>query len=140
MLDVLATLLVAAAPVHVTPTPVYKPRHHRCHTRACDKAWDRRDRRERWWRNLHVSDASTFGGEGTACGGYIDTWGTAHKTLPCGTKVRLCTRPTKCLVVTVMDRGPYIAGRDWDLSTASMGYFGCDGVCHGIRSEVLRRR
>ncbi len=43
----------------------------------------------------------------------------ANKTLPCGTHVRVClTRHGPCADATVEDRGPYVAGREWDLNIA----------------------
>lgn len=45
---------------------------------------------------------------------------TAHKSLPFGTKVRMTNiKNGKSVVVTVTDRGPYIAGRAFDLSMAA---------------------
>ena len=38
----------------------------------------------------------------------------AHKSLPFGTKLRVCY--DSCEVVTITDRGPFIHGRDLDLS------------------------
>ena len=38
----------------------------------------------------------------------------AHKTLPFGTKLNVCYKA--CEVVTITDRGPFIKGRDLDLS------------------------
>jgi rare lipoprotein A len=38
----------------------------------------------------------------------------AHKSLPFGTKLRVCFR--SCEVVTITDRGPYVHGRHLDLS------------------------
>jgi rare lipoprotein A len=44
----------------------------------------------------------------------------AHKTLPFGTKVRVTNRNNgQSVVVTINDRGPYIAGRVIDLSKAA---------------------
>ena len=44
----------------------------------------------------------------------------AHKTLPFGTKVRVTNRHNgKSVVVTINDRGPYVAGRVIDLSKAA---------------------
>lgn len=41
----------------------------------------------------------------------------AHKTLPCGTKVKVTRKDTgKSIVLTITDRGPYIPGRIIDLS------------------------
>ena len=38
----------------------------------------------------------------------------AHKSLPFGTKLRVCFR--SCEVVTITDRGPFVHGRHLDLS------------------------
>ena len=61
-------------------------------------------------------------GNGTACGHtYTKTiLGVAHRSLPCGTKVTF-RNPTngKTITVPVIDRGPYVAGRIWDLSRAA---------------------
>lgn len=47
----------------------------------------------------------------------------AHKTLRCGTRVRLCFPPPparhRCVTATVRDRGPYIRGRTFDLAMAT---------------------
>jgi rare lipoprotein A len=69
--------------------------------------------------------ASTYGtgdgfqGNTTACGQKFDTFvpQVAHKTLPCGTMVRVEDVATgKSVDVEVTDRGPYIKGRIVDLS------------------------
>lgn len=58
----------------------------------------------------------------TASGGTFDpsAMTAAHKSLPFGTQVEV-TNPSngKSVVVTINDRGPYVAGRCLDLSTAS---------------------
>jgi rare lipoprotein A (peptidoglycan hydrolase) len=43
--------------------------------------------------------------------------GVAHRTLPCGTKVTF-KNPDNGRVVAarVVDRGPYVSGRQWDLT------------------------
>lgn len=53
----------------------------------------------------------------TACGVmYTRTVvGVAHRTLPCGSLVAF-TYHGRTVVAPVIDRGPYVAGRDWDLS------------------------
>lgn len=44
----------------------------------------------------------------------------AHKTLPCGTKVRVTNKLNgKSVIVKINDRGPYISGRVIDLSRAA---------------------
>jgi|GEM_PF-4773230 len=45
----------------------------------------------------------------------------AHKTEPLGKTVTLCRedRPLICATVRINDRGPFIEGREWDLSKAA---------------------
>ena len=61
-----------------------------------------------------------FFGRETACGIRLTrrTVGVAHKKLPCGTKVEIYHR-NRTLVVPVIDRGPFVAGRQWDLTQAA---------------------
>ena len=40
--------------------------------------------------------------------------GVAHKSMPCGTRLRMCYK-RRCTRVVVNDRGPYIRGRTLDL-------------------------
>lgn len=60
-----------------------------------------------------------FYGRRTACGQALTTSlvGVAHKTLPCGTMITF-RNPANGRTVTlpVVDRGPYVAGRQWDLT------------------------
>lgn len=75
--------------------------------------------------------ASTFAtyGEPLACGGTLAPGqaGTASKTLPCGTLIvfRLDGRE---VVAPVIDRGPYVAGRDFDVTPATASALGFDGL------------
>jgi hypothetical protein len=65
--------------------------------------------------------ASWYGPGGrTACGEAIgvSTLGVANKTLPCGTMVTLRYGP-RSVRVPVIDRGPYVAGREYDLTYAT---------------------
>lgn len=59
-------------------------------------------------------------GNRTACGQVLtlDTPGVAHKTLPCGTRVAFRWNGI-VTEVTVIDRGPYVRGRTWDLTGAT---------------------
>jgi hypothetical protein len=57
-----------------------------------------------------------------------DTWGVAHKSLPCGTMVTL-THGANAVTVPVVDRGPYIAGREFDLSPRVKAALGCTDLC-----------
>jgi rare lipoprotein A (peptidoglycan hydrolase) len=82
-----------------------------------------------------ASEASWYGpgfyGNRTACGRTLSsgTLGVAHKTLPCGTKVALYYRG-HAVTVPVIDRGPYAAGREYDLTGATKQrlHFGSTGT------------
>ena len=67
------------------------------------------------WNKSYASiyDADALGGA-VACGGGTRGYFVAHKTLPCGTRVRFLYRHRK-VTATVRDRGPFVAGRTWDL-------------------------
>jgi len=68
-----------------------------------------------------LAQASWYGGGGSlACGGELTstTMGVASKTLPCGTAVTLRYRG-RTVGVRVIDRGPYVAGREFDLTEAT---------------------
>jgi len=79
----------------------------------------------------HVSVASVFVdyGLGLACGGLlgVNQIGVAHKTAPCGTLIDF-TYNGRTLQVPVVDRGPYIAGREWDLTGATARALGFPGL------------
>ena len=80
-----------------------------------------------------LAGASYYGpgifGNGVACGGTLlpGTMGVAHKTLPCGTMVKLRYHG-RSVTVPVIDRGPYVAGRDYDLTWAVKLRLGFPGV------------
>jgi hypothetical protein len=78
-----------------------------------------------------VSVASVFTdyGLGLACGGVLgrEQLGVAHKTAPCGTLITF-TYAGRSLTVPVIDRGPYIAGREWDLTGATAAALGFPGL------------
>lgn len=70
-----------------------------------------------------------------ACRGDSYAMGVANKSLPCGTRLLVCYRG--CVQAVVFDRGPYIGGRDFDLSRAVEGAVGFpDGVAT-IRYRIL---
>ena len=68
-------------------------------------------------------------GNKLSCGGTLTpgTLGVAHKTLPCGTQVTL-RRGDRVIRVPVVDRGPYVAGREFDLTAATRSRLGFGGV------------
>jgi rare lipoprotein A len=71
-----------------------------------------------------LASASWYGpglyGNHLGCGGRLTAGklGVAHKTLPCGTKLTL-RHGTRSVRVRVIDRGPYVAGREFDLTEAT---------------------
>jgi hypothetical protein len=79
---------------------------------------------------LRPSLASWYGeGQRLACGGSLTPgmMGVAHKTLPCGTMVTIRHRGRQ-VRVPVVDRGPYVGGREWDLGPGVRAALGFDGV------------
>ena len=68
-------------------------------------------------------------GNKLSCGGRLTpgTLGVAHKTLPCGARVTL-RRGDRVVRVRVVDRGPYVGGREFDLTSATRAKLHFDGV------------
>ncbi|MGA9876522.1 MAG: septal ring lytic transglycosylase RlpA family protein [Solirubrobacteraceae bacterium] len=80
--------------------------------------------------SYRLADASWYGGGGSlACGGELTsaTMGVANKTLPCGTLVTL-RYDGRSVRVPVVDRGPYVEGREFDLTEATKRALGFEGV------------
>jgi rare lipoprotein A (peptidoglycan hydrolase) len=73
---------------------------------------------------FRVANASWYGpglyGNRLGCGGTLtpSSLGVANKTLPCGAKVTL-RHGRRSLRVRVIDRGPYVGGREFDLTAAT---------------------
>lgn len=96
--------------------------------------------------SLRTSEASWYGpglwGNGTACGEVIlrpGTIGVANKNLPCGTRVLFGYRG-KFIIAPVIDRGPYIAGRTWDLTKAASDAIGLTSAGVGrVRHAIISR-
>ncbi len=70
--------------------------------------------------NVSIASVYTDYGLPIACGGVLKVpeLGVANKTLPCGTEV-IFRYGGRAIRVPVIDRGPYIAGREWDLTGAA---------------------
>ena len=79
--------------------------------------------RNPWDRDPEISwYGPGFSGKRTACGVALTTSlvGVAHRTLPCGTLVTFKDPGSgRTLTVPVVDRGPYVSGRTWDLTGAA---------------------
>ena len=80
------------------------------------------------------ANASWYGpglfGNRLGCGGTLNvgSLGVANKSLPCGTKVTL-RHHGRVVRVPVIDRGPYVGGREYDLTAATARKLGFSG--HG---------
>jgi rare lipoprotein A len=78
------------------------------------------------WRSAEYSwYGAPFYGSGTACGQTYSKsiLGVAHLSLPCGTRVTLRNPANgRTITVRVIDRGPYVSGRLFDLSRATCAY------------------
>jgi rare lipoprotein A len=80
-----------------------------------------------------AASASWYGpglyGNRPGCGGMLTPGrlGVAHKTLPCGSKLTL-RRGSRTVRVRVIDRGPYVGGREFDLTAATAQRLRFDGT------------
>ena len=81
-----------------------------------------------------IAGASWYGGKTmwgrhTACGQILrpTTVGVANKTLPCGTPVKFVWHGHS-VIAPVIDRGPYIKGRAWDLTSAAAESLEFEGI------------
>jgi rare lipoprotein A (peptidoglycan hydrolase) len=66
----------------------------------------------------------------TACGQVLtpELLGVAHLTLPCGTLVTLRYRGVT-VTMPVVDHGPHVAGREFDLTYRARVALGCPDLC-----------
>jgi rare lipoprotein A len=91
---------------------------------------------------VHPTGVATWFGPGfyghkTACGQTLTpgVLGVAHRTLPCGTLVRVSWHG-HALTVPVVDRGPYANGADWDLTAGAARALGITETVR-IRTRVI---
>jgi rare lipoprotein A len=128
-------LVAADAPAAVLASPVRPPtvpvRGDRTALEPAISAWD----------GVASWYGQGFAGERTASGERFDPAGftAAHRTLPFGTRLRVThVRTGRSVEVVVTDRGPYVGGRDLDLSRAAAETIGLVGRGHAdVRIEVL---
>lgn len=71
-----------------------------------------------------------------ACPGHYKGHTVAHKSLPCGTRLKF-TNGQHVIVATVTDRGPYVKGRTWDFPTPSARALGFDDGLVDVTAERL---
>ena len=83
--------------------------------------------------------ASAYGpglyGNRLACGGRLwpSTVAAAHRRIRCGQALRVCYR-RRCVRVLVRDRGPFVGGRELDLTEAAVRRLGARSARHwGVR-------
>jgi len=86
---------------------------------------------------------TTMWGRSTACGQVLrpSTIGVANKTLPCGTPVKFVWHGHS-IVAPVIDRGPYIRGRAWDLTAAAaeaLEFEGVGRIQYAVAIEYARK-
>jgi rare lipoprotein A (peptidoglycan hydrolase) len=93
-----------------------------------------------------LAGASWYGpglyGRQTACGQTLraSTIGVAHRNLPCGTLVKFIYRG-HTVVAPVIDRGPYVKGRAWDLTAAAseaLEFEGAGMIRYAVALEYAR--
>jgi rare lipoprotein A (peptidoglycan hydrolase) len=72
----------------------------------------------------------TANGERVNCGAMA----AAHRRLPLGVRVRVCHR--SCVTVRINDRGPFVRGRDIDLTPAAARAIGLSGIGHVTVSRL----
>lgn len=78
---------------------------------------------------LAGSSGTAAFGKRTACGTIIraTTEGVAHPVLPCGAKIYISYHG-KHVLTQVIDRGPYVPGRQFELTDALARLIGLTGV------------
>ena len=92
--------------------------------------------------SMRPDTASLYGpglyGNQMACGKRLTRTviGVAHRSLPCGTKVTMKYRG-HYLDTKVVDRGPYMKGVKWDLTSAAAQKMGLE-VTSKVRSAIVR--
>jgi rare lipoprotein A (peptidoglycan hydrolase) len=81
------------------------------------------------WAGASWYGGNSMWGRSTACGQTLRpaTIGVANKRLPCGTPVKFVWHGHS-IVAPVIDRGPYIRGRAWDLTSAAAEALDFEGV------------
>jgi rare lipoprotein A len=90
----------------------------------------------------HAEVASVYGGRDGYCGSRTangervncSAMTAAHRRLPFGARVRVCR--SRCVTVRINDRGPWVRGRDIDLSPAAARAIGLDGTGHVTVSRL----
>jgi rare lipoprotein A len=88
----------------------------------------------------HYGVGDGYHGRTTANGEWYNAYGktVAHRWLPFGTRLRVTNRSNgKSVIVRVNDRGPYVGGRDLDLSYGAFASIARPG--QGVASVCYTR-
>ena len=127
--------------VETEPAPEAAPTEEVAPTTAFNEA-------ELSFTPYRYAGASWYGGtsmwgRSTACGQVLrpSTVGVANKTLPCGTPVKFVWHGHS-IVAPVIDRGPYIKGRAWDLTSAAaeaLEFEGVGRIQYAVAIEYARK-
>ena len=82
-----------------------------------------------WYTALAAPYGTTTARRRTVCGQQLsrETLGVAHPVLPCGVKVYIAFRGTRVLT-EVIDRGPFVPGREFDVTKALADRIGLHGT------------
>ena len=115
--------------------------HRKTHYKYSAKVKDAKPGKVFWMVTSYYS--TKFNGRKTASGEVYNMFALtcAHKTLPFGTKLKV-TNPenNKSVIVRVTDRGPFVKGRDLDISYAAAKKIGL--IKYGYKKmkvEVLKK-
>jgi rare lipoprotein A (peptidoglycan hydrolase) len=130
-----------ASPIAAEPAPEAVATEEAAPTTAFNEA-------ELSFTPFRYAGASWYGGKtmwgrSTACGQVLrpSTIGVANKTLPCGTPVKFVWHGHS-IVAPVIDRGPYIRGRAWDLTSAAaeaLEFEGIGRIQYAVAIEYARK-
>jgi len=87
-------------------------------------------RRVHHHKEMNSAIASYYNLTGTdSCGGPAQVgYGFANLSMPCGTRIRFCFNGN-CVVGIMDDRGPYVAGRLFDLNVNLKYALRCPDLC-----------
>ena len=82
-----------------------------------------------WYRALAAPYGPATARRRTECGQQLDaqTLGVAHPVLPCGVKLYIAFEGTRVLT-QVIDRGPFVPGREFDVTKALADRIGLHGT------------
>lgn len=106
----------------------------------CARAGVSRARMRKRWHRAEIAWRRRRATHGPVIASYYDLGGIgscgveaqaglrfASLFLPCGTRVEMCHHG--CVVATMADHGPYVAGRAFDLNVNLKGAIGCPDLC-----------